>query len=132
MGGFSMAGPAKRDLADRLLAWLKEVGGIRYSIGGAVTWPNTYGMLMAAAADLDAEVFSLWKAFDLLIVMGRVVRNNPNGKKGGRVLDFSPLAVPLPPGFHLCEPDHCPVVQAVRRACLEIEKKGVHYGKGKG
>lgn len=85
---YSMTPADKRALADRLLTWLKAQG--------PQSWTRTYEILVKAAVDLDTEIFQLWKAYDVLLVMGRVERTIPH-KSAGRVLDTRPLSEPAAP-----------------------------------
>ncbi len=79
----------KRDLADRLLQWLNE--------SGTTSWPRGYIMLAEASQSLKETIPDLWAGYDLLLALGRIERNNPNGKEGARVVDFRPLCLPAKP-----------------------------------
>lgn len=74
----------QREIADRLLRWLKE--------RGMDVWPRTSVMIHDSAQGLHEEVFQVWKGYDLLRAMGRIELNCANGRKGGQVVDFTPLS----------------------------------------
>ena len=75
----------RKELAERLLVWLKDKGIDDCS--------NTHSTLTQCGEEIDEPLFNLWKAYELLRIMGRIELNNPNGRKGFRVLDFTPLSV---------------------------------------
>jgi hypothetical protein len=105
-------------LAGSLLTWLKGIG--------METWPNNSKMLEEASDALEVEKYDLWKAFDLLIILGRLERNNPNGRFGGHVANWTPVEQPLPPSVEVCRPETCPVVKALRDKFPEC--MGEKYG----
>ena len=75
----------RKDIADKLLSWLKA--------NNISNCPKTYDILRQCSEEIDENLYDLWRAFDLLIILGRIERNNPNGKYGFTVLDYSPLSV---------------------------------------
>ncbi len=97
----------KRNAATRLLEWLKETG--------TTNWPNTYEMIQKASSALDEEIYTLWKAFDLLIVLGRLERNSPSGQKGARVEHWTPIEAPAPAHVVECKPENCPVLETLKK-----------------
>lgn len=82
---FRLSPLQRKDLAEKLLKWLQE--------NGVASCASTSNLLDRAAQELDEQKFHLWRAYELLRMMGRVELNNPNGRKGFRVLDYTPLAV---------------------------------------
>ena len=107
----------KLRLAGRLLTYFQDTK--------TAYWKNTYAVLRGAAEDLGEEVYNLWAAFDLLLILGRVERNSPNGREGARVVDWTPVELPLPAGVRECKVESCPVVKALLTAFpgLEIKRK---------
>lgn len=102
----SRSSPTKRrESADKLLDWLK-----RYEIK---EWSKTYGLLCSASDALNEEVYMLWKAFDLLLILGRIERISPNGKKGCRVISYAPLTKPVPSDAVICKRDNCPILKRI-------------------
>jgi hypothetical protein len=73
----------KRKLADNLLSYLK--------ITGRTSWPNTHDIMNEASKVLDAPISDIWKAYELLRILGRIELINPNGRQGMRLLDSTPL-----------------------------------------
>ncbi len=95
----------KLQIADNFLAYLKK--------NKIKEWGNTYLLLREVSEALKEEVFNLWKAFDLLIILGRVERINPNGRKGCRVLRFTALIKPVPSEAVLCNKKNCPILKNI-------------------
>jgi len=104
----------KLTMAGSLLAWLQ---GTKLE-----TWPSNGQMLEAASDALKVQKCDLWKAFDLLITLGRFERNNPNGRFGGHVADWTPVELPLPASADICRPETCPVLKALRAKFPECVK----------
>src|SRR3990167_1181530 len=73
----------KRKLADELLLWLKE-----RDLGN---WASNLVMIHDFALLHDVQVYECWKAFELLRFCGRIIYNNPNGRKGAHVESFMPI-----------------------------------------
>lgn len=78
--------PAKRELADKVLRFLADTH--------ERSWPNTHNIMQRAADSIGVELFEVWKAYDLLRLLGRVELINPNGQRGLRLLDTTPLTMP--------------------------------------
>ncbi|KKL98739.1 hypothetical protein LCGC14_1821400 [marine sediment metagenome] len=95
----------KRAIAEKFLHWLSE--------NSIKDWPNTYSLIVRAADALDEEVYNLWKAYDLLVILGRLERISPNGRKGCRVLCFTPLTKPVPSDAILCNKKSCPILKQI-------------------
>ena len=74
-----------KELAERLLAWLKDKG-----INDCA---NAHDTLQQCGEEIDEPLYDMWKAYELLRIMGRIELKNPNGRRGFRVLDFTPLSV---------------------------------------
>jgi hypothetical protein len=75
----------RKEIAEKVLAWLKERD---ISICN-----NSHDILTQCANNINEPLYDLWKAYELLRIMGRIELNNPNGRKGFRVLDYTPLSV---------------------------------------
>ncbi len=75
----------RKEIAERLLAWLKDKG--------IDNCANTHDTLQQCGKDIDEPLYDMWKAYELLRIMGRIELNKPNGRRGFRVLDFTPLSV---------------------------------------
>ncbi len=73
----------KRKLADELLLWLKEQD--------LQNWTDNSGMIRQFAGEHSCQVYEVWKAFELLRFCGRIIYNNPNGRKGAHVESFIPI-----------------------------------------
>ena len=73
----------KRKLADELLLWLKE-----RDLGN---WDSNSIMLHDFALLQNVQVYEGWKAFELLRFCGRIIYNNPNGRKGAHVESFTQI-----------------------------------------
>ncbi len=97
----------KRGIADKLLRWLKD--------NDTKSWANTYLILREASSALDEEVFNLWKAFDLLLILGRIERISPNGRKGARVISYAPLTKPVPSDAVICSRANCPILKNIEK-----------------
>jgi len=54
-------------------------------------WPCTWAMIDQAAKGLQEEIYEVWKGYHLLRTMERIELNSGNGRKGGHVVDFTPL-----------------------------------------
>lgn len=95
----------KREIAEKFLAWLerKEIK----------SWPNTYLLLLEASEAINEEVYTLWKAVDLLLALGRIVRVSPNGRKGCRVVSFTALTKPVPSNAIICCRANCPILKRI-------------------
>lgn len=78
--------PLKRkEIAEKFLAWLK--------VNDISNCKNTYDVIKRCSEEIDEQIYDLWKAYDLLRIMGRIELNNPNGRRGFSVLDYTPLSV---------------------------------------
>ncbi len=99
MGGLSPF--QKRQIADKFLAWLKK--------NDIKRWDKTYTLLLEASEALNEEVYNLWKAHDLLIILGKIERISPNGRKGCRVVSYAPLTKPVPSDAVICCRANCPI-----------------------
>lgn len=75
----------RKELAEKLLAWLKEKG--------IDNCANAHDTLQQCGENIDKPLYDMWKAYELLRIMGRIELKNPNGRRGFRVLDFTPLSV---------------------------------------
>ena len=73
----------KRKLADEMLAWLKETE--------RQSWESNSVLLDGFSEINDSPKYDCWKAFDLLRFCGRIIYNNPNGRKGAHVESFIPI-----------------------------------------
>ncbi len=105
MGSHNFSPIKKRQVADKLLKWLKD--------NDIETWVKTYSVFVQASEELNEEIFNLWKAYELLRSMGRVVLNCGNGKKGAHVVDYTPLALPIPEGIVVCSKSSCPFLKVI-------------------
>lgn len=76
----------RRDLADRLLIWLKAKKLKR--------WGVNHTLFFEFSEEVNEPLYDVWKAYDLLRYTGRLGLNNPNGRKGGYVISFTPLSKP--------------------------------------
>lgn len=74
----------RKELAEKLLAWLKDKG--------IDDCAKTYDTLRQCGEEIDEPLYDMWKAYELLRIMGRIELKNPNGRRGFRVLDFTPLS----------------------------------------
>ncbi len=75
----------RKELAEKLLMWLKDKG--------IDDCAKTYDTLRQCGEEIDEPLYDMWKAYELLRIMGRIELKNPNGRRGFRVLDFTPLSV---------------------------------------
>ena len=73
----------KRKLADELLNWLKDAN--------LKSWDGNSDMIHSFAGDHSVQVYECWKAFELLRFCGRIIYNNPNGRKGAHIESFTPI-----------------------------------------
>ncbi len=103
MGRGSSNPTVKRQVADKLLKWLKD--------NNIETWVKTYTVFSQASRELEEEIFSLWKAYELLRSMGRIALNCGNGQKGAHVVDYTPLANPISEDVVLCNRESCPILK---------------------
>jgi len=108
----------KRQVADRMLAYFKD--------REIATCPSTYKMLVEVSDAINEPIYNLWKAHAILRMMGRLELNARNGKKGFRVLSYTPLTVGLPdrPEWPICEVKYCPILRLLRRKFPEINIEG--------
>jgi hypothetical protein len=114
---FSIKSAQRREIADKILAWLKE-----HEIG---TCDKTYVCLRDCSESIGESLFDCWKGYDLLRIMGRVELNNPNGRRGFKVLSFSPLSLPISPAIPICDIKHCPILKKLVHQFPELrEYKG--------
>ncbi len=74
-----------KDIAEKFLVWLKD--------NNISVCPKTYDVIKKCSEEIDEPIYDLWKAYNLLRTMGRIELQNPNGKYGFRVLDYTPLSV---------------------------------------
>lgn len=75
----------KKEIADKFLKWLKD--------NNITTCEKSYNTIKQCSESINKQIYDLWKAFDLLRIMGRIELNNPNGKYGFRIIDYTPLSV---------------------------------------
>ncbi len=75
----------RKEIADKFLTWLKE--------NNISTCDKSYDVIKKCSNEIDEPTYEIWKAYDLLRILGRIELNNPNGRHGFNVLDFSPLSV---------------------------------------
>ena len=101
----------KREIADKFLLWLKR--------GDIKQWDKTYTLLLEASESLNEEVYNLWKAFDLLVILGRIERISPNGRKGCRVISFTLLTKPVRSDAVICNRKNCPILKNIE-GLLEV------------
>lgn len=80
-------------------------------------------MLYEISGTTGEELPDLWKAYNLLRTLARLELNSPNGKKGFRVLDYTPISVGLPdrPNLPICDARRCPVLKLLTRKFPSIE-----------
>ena len=105
----------KRDTADKLLVWLSELNGSGYT-----SWSHATDMVHRAAGALDEEPYDIWKAYDLLRAVGRIVMISPNGRKGGYVADFTPLAKTVEVSAVLCSAASCPILRSIKGVFSDV------------
>ena len=75
----------RKEIAEKFLSWLKEADISKCT--------RTYDVIKQCSEEIDEPIYEIWKGYDLLRIMGRIELNNPNGRRGFRVLDFTPLSV---------------------------------------
>jgi hypothetical protein len=75
----------RKELADKFLSWLKDKNISRCD--------RTYDVIKQCSKEIDEPIYDIWKAYDLLKIMGRITLNRADGKAGFTVLDFTPLSV---------------------------------------
>lgn len=100
----------RREVADKALLYLKGKG--------ITTCGDTSKMLDEVSVAIGEEKFNLWKGFELLRMMGRVEYNNPNGRRGFKVFDYSPLVLGIPDrpsSSAFCDVNTCPVVKTLKK-----------------
>ncbi len=107
----------KRELANKLIEYVKANSWLR--ILGCPAWDTTSGMIHEASEALNEHPYDIWKVHDLLRVLGRIELNNPNGRKGGRLINNTPVELPLQTN-RKCEPNRCPIVKAMFRTFPEL------------
>ncbi len=95
----------KREIADNFLTYLKD--------NGIKQWGKTYMLLLELSEILKEEVYDLWKAFDLLVILGRIERINPNGRQGCRVVSYTALTKPVPSDAVICKRENCPILKGI-------------------
>jgi len=83
--GLNLSPLQRKNVAEKFLVWLQDKN--------ISTCPKTYDVIRQASGDIDEEIFHIWRAFELLRIMGRLELHSPNGRKGFKVLDYTPLAV---------------------------------------
>jgi len=113
----------KRELANKLIAWLRQTyapNNMQYPI--SPSWPNTSQMLDKASEALQEHKYDLWQVHDLLRTLGRIDLNNPNGRKGGRLVNDTPVELPVITE-RKCDPHRCPIIKAVFRTFPDICKE---------
>ncbi len=93
----------RREIADKMLVYLKK--------NNIKSCTKSYEVLEAIAESIDEPLFDVWKGYELLRIMARIELNNPNGRKGFRVLAYNPIALGLPdrPSVPICEAGNCPI-----------------------
>ena len=79
----------RRDLADKLLAWLKA--------NNIKRWSNNHDTFSKFAEEAEEHIYlyDVWKAYELLRNTGRIGLNSANGRKGGYVISFVPISKPV-------------------------------------
>ncbi|KKN62588.1 hypothetical protein LCGC14_0509990 [marine sediment metagenome] len=96
----------KRDIADKMLVWLKD--------SDFASWLDATNMIHQVAKAIDEEPYDVWKAYDILRSVRRIELRSPNGRKGGYVADFTPLAKTVEVRATLCNAASCPILKSIR------------------
>lgn len=104
---FNLKPTQKREVADKILAWLKE--------HDITTCDNSYKLLSQCSEDIHEPLFNCWKGYELLRILSRIELNSPNGRKGFTVLDSTPLFLPISPAVPICDITHCPILTKLKR-----------------
>lgn len=112
---FNIKSHQKREIADKMLVWLKE-----HEI---TTCANTYEVLTKCAEAINEPLFNVWKGYELLRILGRIELNNPNGRQGFKVLSYTPLSLPANPAIPICDVKHCPILKKLVKQFPELEVK---------
>ncbi len=107
-----LSNQSKRELANKMIEWLK-------SAYPNLRWNSTNEMADMASKALDEPKYDIWKIHDLLRTLGRIEFNSPNGRKGGRLVNDTPVELPLITE-RKCDPHRCPIVKAVFRTFPEL------------
>ena len=82
---FRLSPLQRKEIADKFLLWLRD-HNIREC-------DHTYDLIRQGAEGIGEQPHNIWKAYDLLRLMGRIELKNPNGKHGFRVIDYTRLSV---------------------------------------
>jgi hypothetical protein len=112
---FNIKPTQKREIADKMLVWLRE--------HGIQTCSNTHDVLSECAVGINEHLYDVWKGYDLLRILGRLELNIPTGRKGFKVLDYSPLFLPAKPAVPICDIKHCPILKKVLLQFPELDIK---------
>lgn len=107
-----LSNQSKRELANKMIEWLKSTYPNR-------RWDNTSVMADMVSEALGEHKYDIWKVHDLLRVLGRIELNSPNGRKGGRLVNDTPVELPLITE-RKCEPNRCPIVKTVFKTFPEL------------
>lgn len=113
-----LSNQTKRELANKLIKYLTD----KYcqpNTNVIPVWDNTSKMIHEASEVLNEQPFDIWKVYDLLRVLGRIELNNPNGRKGGRLINNTPVELPLNINKK-CDSKRCPLVKAMFRTFPEL------------
>jgi hypothetical protein len=78
----------RRVIADKVLVYLKKE-----HIGSCL---DSSKMLDQISDAINEPKYNIWKAYELLRMMARIELNSPNGRKGFKVLDYTPLTLGIP------------------------------------
>lgn len=81
----------RRDLADKLLAWLKA--------NKLERWPSNHDVLTKFSGEASEPLYDVWKAHELLRNVGRIGLVCPNGRKGGYIISCTPISKPVEQQF---------------------------------
>lgn len=110
---FNIKSNQRRDIADKMLLWLKD--------NGIDNCTNTHETLTQCADGIDEPLFNVWKGYELLRILGRLEPNSPNGRKGFKVVDYNPLSLPATPAVPICDVRHCPILKKLKLHFPELE-----------
>ncbi len=111
---FNIKSSQKRDIADKMLVWLKE--------NNIESCSNTHETLTKCADDINEQLFNAWKGYELLRILGRIEMNHPNNRRGFKVLDTTPLSLPAKPSVPICDVKHCPILKKLVLQFPDLEQ----------
>lgn len=116
-----LSNQSKRELANKLIKYLTD----KYypmNMNVIPMWDNTSKMIHEASEVLNEQPYEIWKVHDLLRTLGRIELNNPNGCKGGRLVNDTPVELPLEVN-RKCDSHRCSIVKAMFRTFPELGGK---------